>query len=267
MNTTTETRRYARNVPDEILSRAARRQLQQQQRKKGVVIAFAAASVVVLAAVGAAFALAGGDDNPPEHVANTRATSTTTATGASPSTTTATTAAAVTTPIPKSNNPIVALAQQYEGRYVGTFTNTTFDTSGPVTLDLHVDPATGVMKVHATFDGDLFGGGAKAVRVIDGSATLGGDPNAAISTNTKSFGPVIGRLQGVSELVLTAPDVPDRKVKSFELIGRIKPDYTGFDSTFTVVFENGDTATGTTSISCAPEGQRTSEVRTLCSIS
>src|SRR5690606_25859664 len=134
-------------------------------------------------------------------------------------------------------------AQQYDGRYVGAFSNTTFGTQGPAILELRIDPATAEIKIDAEFDGDLFGGGAKEVRKISGTVAIG-DPNAAVTTQTEKFGPVTGRIDETLALVLTAEDVPDPKVKSFTLTGRLRADNTGFDATYTVVFEDGTTAEG-----------------------
>jgi hypothetical protein len=43
-----------------------------------------------------------------------------------------------TTIVPRSSDPVVALAQQYDGLYVGTFTNTTFNTTGNASLEVRV---------------------------------------------------------------------------------------------------------------------------------
>lgn len=217
---------------------------------------------MVLAAVAAVIVLSGGDDSTTKTTARqTKATTTSTSTTTT-STTTTTTAPAG--PIPKSTNPVVALAQQYDGYYSGSFTNTTFNTTGPTTLELRIDPNTGEMHVKARFEGDLFGSTGEMVREIEGTVTVGGDPNAPITSDTKSFGPVTSQLEGLSTLVVTAPDVPENKVKSFELRGGIKADYSGFDSTYTVVFDDGSTAEGSVSITCDAQGQRASEVSTLC---
>jgi hypothetical protein len=166
--------------------------------------------------------------------------------------------------IPKSSNPVVALAQQYDGRYVGMFTNTTFHTTGPATLDVSVNPNSGVLTAAVELNGDLFGGGAKIVRRIDGTVTLG-DPNATVVvSHTSTFGPVTGKLGAGTSIVLTAPNVPDTRVKTFELTGTLRTDVPGFDATFTVGFRDGRTAQGVVTVLCAPQGQRASQVITVC---
>jgi hypothetical protein len=256
-----------------VSARTERRR--QQRRKRTVVLAVAGGVAVVLAAAGAVVALSGGGDDT-EHeaaVRGTTTTTTTTTTSTTTTTTTTTTAPPTTTSgppdtsvLPQSTNPVVALAQQYDGRYEGTFTNTTFNTSGPVTLELRIDPATGDMGVQAHFDGDLFGGGASASRDIAATVKLGGAADAAITTQTDAFGPVTGHVDPTLALVLSAPDVPEPKVQTFDLTGRIKSDYTGFDATYTVGFEDGTTAEGTVSIVCSGGGQRSVDgQQTLCS--
>ena len=168
-----------------------------------------------------------------------------------------------TTLIPRSSNPAVALGQQYDGRYVGMFTNTTFQTTGPATLDLRVDPTSGVLIATVDLNGDLFGGGAKQVRRIDATVTLGGS-NPSLVTRTSAFGPVTGKLGTGYSIVFTAPSVPDAKVKTFELTGTLRSDTRGFDATFTVGFRDGRSAQGTVTVLCAPQGQRPSQVTTVC---
>jgi hypothetical protein len=240
-------------------SRMARR----RRKRRRVFVIAGAAALLILVAVAGALAATGGGDGDDRADTTGRTTSTTTSTT---STSTTTTLPVSTTAVPQSTNPVVALAQQYDGRYVGTFTNTTFDTTGAVTLELRIDPATGDLSTNADFDGDLFGGDAKAVRRISGTVKLG-DPNAAITTDTDAFGPVTGRIDEMLRLVLTADDVPGPRVKSFTLVGGLRQDLTGFDATYTVTFADGTTADGTIGVSCDPAGVRGSEVATICALS
>ncbi len=189
--------------------------------------------------------------------------------------TTTTTRASSTTPttvVPKSSNPVVALAQQYDGSYAGTFTNTTFHTTGTAGLDVRIDPSAGTLTATVSLDGDLFGGGAKAVRQLSGTVALG-NPTAPVTTQTASFGPVTAKLGSGLSIVLTASSVPDPKVQTFQLTGQLRTDTSGkailgeqggFDGTFQVGFRNGQTAQGTVMVLCAPTGQRPSQVTTIC---
>jgi hypothetical protein len=242
--------------------RAARRRA---RRRRWLIGAIAGIVVLVGGAV-AVVALTGSNSS------STKPTARRTHPTVAGSTTTTTTAGSTTstTVIPKSSNPVVALAQQYDGSYTGTFTNTTFKTSGPATLDLHIDPTAGTLAVNVGLNGDLFGGGAKAVRSIQGSIQLG-NPSAAATTQTPSFGPVTGKLGSGLSVILTASAVPDPKVNTFQLTGTLRADQNGhalqpggFDATFTVGFKDGTTAQGTVTVTCAPTGQRPSQVNTIC---
>jgi hypothetical protein len=243
--------------------RAVRRQQQrqQQQRQRTIVIATVVGSLLAVAVIVAVVLLVTREDDT-QSASTSSSRSTTTS---STSTSTTTTLPVSTTAVPASDNPVVALAQQYDGRYVGTFNNATFNETGPASLELRIDPTAGTIAVDADFDGDLFGGGAKEIRRISGSISIG-DPTAAVTTDTEKFGPVTGHIDESLALVLTADDVPDEKVKSFTLTGRLRGDNTGFDATYAVVFEDGTTADGTVAVTCDPAGNRGSDVTTVCAL-
>jgi hypothetical protein len=212
-------------------------------------------AAVVLAAL--VVVLSGGADEEPKRASSTKRSTTTS------SSTTTTTAPVPTTVVPQSSNPVVALAQQYDGYYEGTFTNTTFGTDGKTTLLLRVDPVANTIEATSDFDGDVFGGGAKEIRQIKATIPLG-DPTGAIATETKAFGQVTGHIDPDVTLVLTAPDVPGAAVASFELRGNLRADLTGFDASYHVVFADGSTADGVITVLCSANRQRPSEVQTLC---
>lgn len=240
--------------------RSTRRATRRRCRRRRLLVVGGVVALVLIVG-GVAFAVASSGGGHRAAPAAKRHPATTTV----PTSTTSTTPAAptTTTVIPRSSNPVVALAQQYDGLYVGSFTNTTFHTTGTATLQLQIDPTAATLNVNVDLTGDLFGGGAKAVRKITGQIKLG-DPTAPVSMQTSNFGPVTGRLgQGVS-IILTAPNVPDPKVQSFTLNGQLRQDTRGFDATFTIGFRDGSSAQGTVTVVCASYGQRPSQVRTLC---
>jgi hypothetical protein len=237
-------------------ARAQRRRDQHRHRNR-IIVVTTAAIVGLVVIVGGVLVLTREDEPTTKATASTRSSST------SSSTTTTTAAPVPTTVVPRSSNPVVALAQQYDGYYTGTWTNATSGQTGPATLELRIDPVASTITVGATFDGDFFGGGVKLPRTIEGTINIG-DPNAEIVTTTKAFGDVTGRLDPTLALVLDAPAVPDAKVKSFTMTGRLREDQTGFDATYTVTYKDGQTAQGTVTTTCAPDRQRPSEVTTLC---
>ena len=234
------------------------RRRQGKRRRRLVLAATAIGGLLVIGVIAGALALVTSEDEPSRKIADRQPTS-----SSSSSTSSTSTSSTSTTIVPKSTNSVVALAQQYDGYYEGTFTNTTFDTTGTVTLELRIDPNTGTLSITTTIDGDVFGGGAKEVRTITSQVQLG-DPAAPVVTDTKAFGEVSARLDANLALILSAADVPDAKVKGFELVGTLRPDRSGFDATYTVAFENGDSAAGVITVLCATRGQRPSEVPTLC---
>ena len=233
-------------------TRATRRSRQKKRSRKLI----GGLAVVIMILVGLGFWLITQEGDSPSK--NQPPGSTT----SSSSTTEVTTS---TTVVPRSSDPIVALAQQYDGRYVGTFTNTTFSTTGPASLELRIDPIDGDATFDSDFDGDIFGKGNKSVRRLSGTIKLR-DTNAVVEKNTKSFGIVTGRLGNDLSLIFDADNVPDDQVKSFTLTGRLRSDNTGFDATFTVGFRDGTSATGIVTLACDPTGNRTSEVTTVCAM-
>jgi hypothetical protein len=246
----------------EVRSRRARR----AHRRRllliaGVVVALLAGLVVAVVLV------SGGDDNTNRAASDRRTTTSTqppsTSTTAPGTTTAPAPAASVpATPVPKSANPVVALAQQYDGVYSGRFQNRTANTVGNAELTLRVDPATAKMSVTVAFTGDLFGSGSSAPRTIDSTIDLG-NPNAATTTRTDTFGPVTGKLEGTA-VVLDAPQVPGGAANTFRLRGNLVNK--GFDATYTAGFPDGHSTDGTVSVRCAATGQRPSQVTTVCSL-
>ena len=230
----------------------------QQRRRSSVLVV--AAVVAMVAILGVVLLVTRADDTKSASTARRAETSSSTP----PSTTS--TLPVATTAVPRSANPVVALAQQYDGRYVGRYTNTTFSTTGPASLQLRIDPVANNVAIDADFDGDFFGGGAQKSRRISGTVALG-DPTAAITTQTPAFGPVTGQIDASLALVLTANDVPNPKVKGFQMTGRLRADNTGFDATYTVTFKDGKTARGTVALNCDPKGTRGSAVTTICALS
>ena len=174
-----------------------------------------------------------------------------------------TTSPGPTTVVPRSSDPNVALAQQYDGVYVGTYANVTEHTSGMATLELRIDPTAGTLGVNLTLTGDLYGAGASTqVHAIQGTIQLG-NPTAPLVMQTQNFGKVTGQLSGLS-IVLTAANVPDPQVRTFQLSGQLRSDHKGFDATFMVGYRDGRTAQGTASVFCSVSGNRPSQVGTIC---
>lgn len=223
-------------------------------------IATVLGSVLAIALVVGGIVLVTRSDSPSTKSTASRRRATSTS---SSSTTPATTSPVATTAVPKASNPVVALAQQYDGYYVGTFANTTFGANGPSTLEIRIDPTANTLMSKVTFDGDLFGGGAKSVREISSTVKID-DPTGVVTVPNTAFGTVTAHIDSTLALVIEAKDVPDPKVATFTLTGRLNAAHNGFDATYAVGFEDGKTAAGTVTVACAPDHQRTNAVQTLC---
>ena len=233
-------------------ARVARRRT---RRRRVFLIVGAAGLLLVGGGVAAALALTGGGSSRPAARRTRRPVLTVP--------TTVTTSPVPTTAVPRSSNPNVALAQQYDGVYVGTYTNVTEHTSGMATLELRIDPTAATLAVNLTLTGDLYGAGASTqVHAIQGTIQLG-NPTAPVVMQTQNFGKVTGQLSGLS-IVLTAPNVPDPQVRTFQLSGQLRSDHKGFDATFMIGYRDGHTAQGTASVFCSVSGNRPSQVGTLC---
>ncbi len=133
--------------------------------------------------------------------------------------------------MPRSDDPLVAAIQPYDGRYTGTWESARNGASGTVSMDLRVDPVTKTIQVDGDFDGDLFGNQTARVRHIGAAIPL--SLATAAPTATEGFGEVSGHLDPPYGVVLEASDVPDEDVDTFTLAGQIRPDGTGLDVTFT----------------------------------
>ncbi len=229
-----------------------------QTRRRNRIIAISVAAVVGVALVAGGIVVLTAEDEPSTTSASSTRKGTTTTSSSSTTTTAPPTS---TTIVPRSPNPVVALAQQYDGYYAGTW-KTTAGATGGASLELRIDPA-GSIAITGTFDGDFFGTGASLPRTIQSTVAIG-DPNAPVATSTEAFGQVTGKLDPSLALVLDAPNVPDDKVKSFTMTGRLREDHTGFDATYTITYKNGQTTQGTVTTQCTPDRQRPSEVTTLC---
>ena len=180
-----------------------------------------------------------------------------------PTTTSTTSPPGPTTVVPRASNPTVALAQQYDGLYIGTYTNVTEHTSGTASLELRIDPNAATLTVNLTLTGNLYGAEASTpVHSIQGTIQLS-NPSAPVVMQTTNFGRVTGQLSGLS-IVLTASDVPDPQVHTFQLNGQLRSDRKGFDATFMIGYRDGKTAQGTASVFCSVTGNRPSQVGTIC---
>jgi hypothetical protein len=144
------------------------------------------------------------------------------------------------TPIPKvSATPdLLILAAFLEGRYSGTWNNTTFGTSGPVTADVKVDRTSGTVSLTLTLGGNVFGAPPPPQETF----TIKPDPAQSTFTGrSATFGDVtasfaLAGTQGTFNM--KGGNVPNPRVAGFEASATIT-DPRSFGGRYTVTFKDG----------------------------
>ena len=141
-----------------------------------------------------------------------------------------------------SADPLDAVAQ-FEGTYNGSWTNTTFGSTGAASVAVGLDRANASIGLTLTLGGNAFGGSASAPETLTGrigngqaafeSATLG-HTTIDLAVTTEAF-----------EITLASSDVPSARIATFTATSTVKDANTiGFE--YTVTFRDGTApATGT----------------------
>ncbi|MFQ5554151.1 MAG: hypothetical protein ACE5GC_02115 [Acidimicrobiia bacterium] len=205
----------------------------------------AAALVVLAAACGDDDVVITGDTAAPTTAATTAAPPTPaapTTTTAAPTTTTAaptTTTAAPTTTTTEAVNPLIAAIEGFVGAWTGTWSNTTFGSSGSADFDLEI-VEDGVI-VSMDLGGGVFGQGDPAPEEwgFDAFDLLTGGGGL----ETSVFGDVSFELSA-DGITIIADDVPAAGIARFEATGSLT-DAPALVGTYIVTFDAGDTAEGT----------------------
>jgi hypothetical protein len=124
-------------------------------------------------------------------------------------------------------------APTFTGNYSGTWTNTTFGSTGGITLQATASTATGTASVNLTMTGNVFG-------VSGGSIALAGSMNLGVFTASGSsslFGPATMTVNPDGTFTFTANNVPTGSVATFKMTG--KATATGITGNYTVTFRAG----------------------------
>ena len=135
-----------------------------------------------------------------------------------------------------------AIASALAGRYQGTWTNTTFGSTGTLDITVSYDAPTATVKATVAITGNVFGSPAPAPETF----TLPLNPSdltAKVSVPSAVFGQLTFSLQADGAVVAEAPNVPSANAATFRLV--LKPSATGADGTYSVGLRNGATANGT----------------------
>lgn len=130
-----------------------------------------------------------------------------------------------------------ALASQFEGTYSGTWTNTTFGSQGPASIELALDRAAGAMDLLLTLGGNIFGQPTPAPETLQAQIV----PGQGLSFDSATFGDttVSVDLSGTAPVItVSSPDVPSARIKGFTATATITdPDH--IDFAYEVTFRDG----------------------------
>lgn len=149
-----------------------------------------------------------------------------------PTPTPAPSASASATPDP------LALAALLEGRYQGSWNNTTFGTSGPITLDIKVDRAASAVGITLALGGNVFGSPPPApesfsIRPVAGQTTYT-VKSATFGDLSATF--ILAGLQG--SITMKSTNVPNARVGGFDAAATVS-DARSFKGTYTITFKDG----------------------------
>jgi hypothetical protein len=136
----------------------------------------------------------------------------------------------------------VSVVEEYAGTYTGTWTNTTFGSTGTIKLEISVDRSTRTMKVTTTLTGNVLGAPPPPPQTL--TIPLGtAQPGQPVTVTSPVFGTLTIAVNADGTLVGDAPDVPGAAVNSFH--AELKESATGLAGTYSVALASGTTARGT----------------------
>ena len=138
-------------------------------------------------------------------------------------------------------DPVIVAVDDLVGHYQGTWTNTTFGSTGTIDMTIALDEPTRTVTVSTTLTGNVLGAPAPPPQTmtipLDAS-----DPSKPVTVTSPVFGPVTVSLQADGSIVADAPNLPSPNAASMHVV--FKPTATGMDATYTVVLRSGTTANG-----------------------
>ena len=164
----------------------------------------------------------------------------TTATTAAPTTAAVTTAPPATAaPTSVAPGPLAGIA----GTYTGTWTNTTFGSTGPATFAITTDPQAqpGTQITFAvTLGGQVFGAAAPAPETFEGPISADG---VSVTGTSANFGTLVWTITNAGALSVTGAQVPGGRVMQFTATGTIAGGK--IDINYSVDLVGGQKAQGT----------------------
>ena len=156
---------------------------------------------------------------------------------ASPTAAPATPAATVAASTAASENPY-AIVDQFEGTYAGSWTNTTYGSTGPAQVQVRVQHTAGTIEIRMTLGGNVFGQPAPAPETITATFT----PGQPLSFTSTTFGPTTLAFDvSTMTVTFTSNDVPSARVKTFVATAKITDPKT-IQLTYDVTFRDSTPA-------------------------
>lgn len=150
-------------------------------------------------------------------------TTTASQTTTTPAPTTTVAAPATTTTVPTTTTTAVSewllLARSLAGSYSGEWHNLTFNSRGPIDIDLTVDESAGTATLSLDLGGSVFGGmdPPPVIMVFDGTT------EGNYSGNDPLFGAFTATFDTDGKFTLNAPSLPSRPGNSVTFTGQFTP--------------------------------------------
>jgi len=133
---------------------------------------------------------------------------------------------------PSESDPNAEL-RQYEGIYAGGWENTTYGSSGDVSLDIDIDFDAQTITVTGDASGRVLGQDDPPPQTATASLL---EAREGVALDSDLYGPILFMVTHSYEITISGDDVPG-SVESFEAHGTITPDE--ITGVFTVTFEDG----------------------------
>ena len=145
------------------------------------------------------------------------------------------------TPVASATPDALALAALIAGRYTGTWNNTTFGSSGPITLEVKVDRAAGTVSFTLTLGGNVFGAPAPPPETYTIKPDAAQLSQLTYTGRSAIFGDVTATAtmtgtQGTFKMLAT--NVPNPRIGGFEATGTVT-DPRSASGRYTVSFKDG----------------------------
>lgn len=142
-------------------------------------------------------------------------------------------------PSPAPSFDVTALAQAFAGVYQGSWTNTTFGTTGSVTADIKIDAPTRSVAAVVTIGGNVFGGPAPAPETFSGK--IADLTSLSFNGHSATFGDFTVAAS-IGGFTMKAVNIPGDRADHLDVAGTLDP--RAINATYTVTMKDGSRAAG-----------------------